>query len=93
MKTEIRPGKAPFVDKSYFPDGFTNCSFFSQQQSSQLAEYGETLVGLECGIKFPQNTEERNFVAFCRGNKSATTELERLWENYRGQIRKMQHVA
>lgn len=93
MKTEIRPGKTPFVDKSHFPEGITNCPFFSKQQAELLIQYGETLVGLECGIKFPQNMEERNFVAYCRGNKSASTELERLWEKYRGQTRKIIRVA
>lgn len=93
METEIRPGKNPYVDKSHFPEGFASNPAFTEQNAEQLMQFGETLVGLECGIKFPQNQEERNFVAFCKGNKSATTEMERLWEKYRGQIRKLRPVA
>lgn len=84
METDIHSGETTLTGQSHLTEGFANRPVFTPQKAKQLVCFRETLVSLECGIKFPQNQVEGKFVDFCRNSKSAIKEPERLWENITG---------
>lgn len=71
-----------FIDKSKFPYGFRKSGDFSISEAELLSRYGCTLADLETGVITPQSKDEENFVLFVKGQKEASTSVEKVWAKY-----------
>ena len=71
-----------FQDIANFPYGFSKSGDFTITQANMLELNGLTYLALAKGEKQPQTPLEREFVAFCQGQKDAESDHERVWKRY-----------
>lgn len=71
-----------FIDKKNFPYGFARSGEFTLQQAGLLERNGYAYSELASGTREPSDPQEQEFVRFCRGEKEAATEHEKVWQRY-----------
>ncbi|AAK03886.1 TPA: DUF413 domain-containing protein [Pasteurella multocida] len=75
-----------FFDDKNYPRGFSRHGDYTIKESQVLEQYGQAFKALESGEREPVTKEEKNFVAFCRGERPAETFFEKTWSKYRARI-------
>jgi len=73
---------AMFYDMKKFPRGFNKYGEFTKDEASLLHDYGRGLQELEKGEKKPENKQQKQFLAVCRGERKPETFLEKTWMKY-----------
>ena len=68
-----------FFDDKNYPRGFSRHGDYTIKESQVLEQYG-------------QAKEEKDFVAFCRGERAAETFFEKTWNKYRTRINTKKRV-
>lgn len=66
-----------FFDDKNYPRGFSRHGDYTIKESQVLEQYGQAFKALESGEREPVTKEEKNFVAFCRGERPAETFLRK----------------
>lgn len=83
-----------FMDKKNFPYGFARSGMFTKNQTLVLERNGVAYTELANGTRTPVTEDEKNFVAFCKGDKPAESEHEKVWKTYLSQIgRKVSYLS
>lgn len=72
-----------FMDDHHFPYGFARSGDFTIWQANLLEAHGHAYLELEQGLRQPSDQTERDFVLFCRGDKVAESDHEKVWNRYR----------
>jgi hypothetical protein len=80
-----------FTDDEHFPYGFARSGDFTIWQANLLEAYGHAFRALESGERQPESQLEIDFVAFCRGEKPAESEHEKVWKRYRRSVSEDTH--
>ncbi len=70
-----------FFDDKNYPRGFSRHGDYTIKESQVLEQYGQAFKALDLGEREPATKEEKDFVAFCRGERSAETFFEKLGIN------------
>lgn len=79
-----------FFDDRNFARGFHRSGDFTRAQAAILEAKGHTMKALHEGIQAPADEAEANFVAVCRGERTATTDIEKTWAIYLAALRRKQ---
>jgi len=74
-----------FFDNKFYPRGFSRHGDFTIKE---LERHGQAFNELDSGKRHPVTEEETQFVAVCRGERAAQTELEKIWAKYVSRIRR-----
>jgi uncharacterized protein YifE (UPF0438 family) len=77
-----------FFDPKNYPRGFSRHGDLTIKEADLLERYGNAFKELDEGKRNPVNEEEVKFVAVCRGECEAETELEKVWLKYLKHINK-----
>lgn len=77
-----------FFDNKFYPRGFSRHGDFTIKEAQLLERYGYALNELDLGKRQPVTAEEIQFVAVCRGDHQAETDLEKTWAKYVNRIRR-----
>ncbi|MGM3173489.1 DUF413 domain-containing protein [Dickeya lacustris] len=77
-----------FFDNKFYPRGFSRHGDFTIKEAQLLERYGQAFNELDTGKRQPVTDEENQFVAVCRGERAAETELEKIWAKYTARIRR-----
>jgi uncharacterized protein YifE (UPF0438 family) len=77
-----------FRDPINFPYGFVRSGEFTIEQARLLERCGEVYQALDAGTRQPQGDQEREFVAFCRGERDANSLHERVWKRYQDKVKR-----
>lgn len=80
--TDIRQGDTRFYDNVHFYRGFSKSGDFTLAEDEMLTYFGTTLLALESGQLEPESQTESDFVDMTKGNREASTKLERTWMKY-----------
>lgn len=72
-----------FFDDKNYPRGFSRHGDYTIRESQILEQYGQAFKALDNGEREPATKEEKEFVAFCRGERPAETAFEKAWYKYR----------
>ncbi len=72
-----------YFDDANFPYGFKQSGDFTRVQAEALELCGATLYALEQNKQEPLDDAQQRFVAVCRGEVPAETEIEKAWVSYR----------
>lgn len=75
-----------FFDNKHYPRGFSRHGDFTIKEAQLLERIGYALNELDLGTRAPQTEEETQFVAVCRGECQAETEVEKIWAKYSARI-------
>ncbi|HBO37176.1 MAG TPA: hypothetical protein DD638_00740 [Pasteurellaceae bacterium] len=75
-----------FFDDKNYPRGFARHGDYTINESQALEQYGQAFKALDAGIRKPATKEEKAFVAFCKGERSAETFFEKTWDKYRSRV-------
>lgn len=75
-----------FFDDINFPYGFRKSGDFIVPEANMLSAIGQRLSQLEHQVVQPENDTEKQFVQVCRGEKEASTQVERLWLKYKNLV-------
>lgn len=70
-----------FFDDKNYPRGFSRHGDYTIKESQVLEQYGQAFKALDLGEREPATKEEKDFVAFCRGERAAETFFEKLGIN------------
>ncbi len=79
-----------FVDRAHFPYGFARSGDFTKKQTALIEAHGQAYKALDSGEREAVTDEEREFVRFCRHEKAAETDHEKVWQLYRRHLGKRQ---
>lgn len=77
-----------FFDNKSYQSGFSRHGDFTIKEAQMLERYGYELNELDLGKRQPVNEEEIQFVAMCRGERDASTDMEKTWAKYVARIRR-----
>ena len=66
-----------FFDDKNYPRGFSRHGDYTIKESQVLEQYGQAFKALDLGEREPATKEEKDFVAFCRGERVAETFFEK----------------
>jgi len=77
---------AVFYDDANFPHGFNRSGDFSILESDVLHQYGRAMKALSKEERKPVTSDEKRFVAVCKGERRAESLLERTWLKYLDKI-------
>ncbi|MGL4860514.1 MAG: DUF413 domain-containing protein [Enterobacteriaceae bacterium] len=77
-----------FFDNKNYPRGFSRHGDFTIKEAQLLERVGTALNELDAGKRQPITEEETLFVATCRGERQAQTEVEKVWAKYLTRVRK-----
>ena len=69
--------------RQQFPYGLERSGEFTREQVQLIMKHGYAYEALDKNTRAPENDEEKQFVAFCRGDKEAETKHERVWKRFR----------
>ena len=72
----------PFLGEKHFPHGIARSGHFSSQQAKLLETHGYAYLALSKGERKPIDQLEKDFVAFCKGEKDAESIHEKIWQRY-----------
>ncbi len=72
-----------FFAREQFPYGLDRSGEFTRDQVQLIKAHGYAYRALDRGERQPENKEEREFVAFCHGQKTAESKHERVWNRFR----------
>lgn len=72
-----------FNDTINFPYGFNRSGHFNIRQAELLKVLGTRLRELDKGKQDATNDVEAAFIQFCKGEKTAETDVEKLWMKYK----------
>lgn len=75
-----------FWDDEHFPYGFSRSGDFTLEQAALLEQCGHAYRALANGEREPSSQEEKDFVAFCRGVKEASSGHEKAWKRYQEKV-------
>ena len=75
-----------FFDDKNYPRGFARHGDYTIKESQVLEQYGQAFKALDLGEREPATQEEKDFAAFCRGERAAETFFEKTWNKYRTRI-------
>ena len=92
MKTLSFKADKKFRDPQNFPYGFSRSGEFTREQAALLEAHGQAYKELDSAEREPVNKQEKEFVAFCRGDKPAESLHERTWERYLKKIERSQVI-
>ncbi|KGQ38694.1 hypothetical protein JP35_07635 [Gallibacterium anatis] len=81
-----------FFDDKNYPRGFARHGDYTIRESQALENHGLAFLELENGSREPVTEEEKQFVAFCRGERPAETFFEKTWAKYRARISRTKRV-
>ncbi|TDQ56377.1 hypothetical protein EDC45_1940 [Mesocricetibacter intestinalis] len=81
-----------FFDDKNYPRGFSRHGDYTIKESQALEQYGQAFKALDSGERKPVTQEEKQFVAFCRGEHPASTFFEKTWDKYRSRISNAKRV-
>ncbi|WP_432716607.1 DUF413 domain-containing protein [Haemophilus haemolyticus] len=81
-----------FFDDKNYPRGFARHGDYTIKESQVLEQYGQAFKALDLGEREPATQEEKNFAAFCRGERAAETFFEKTWNKYRTRINTKKRV-
>ena len=70
-----------FFDDKNYPRGFSRHGDYTIKESQVLEQYGQAFKALE-----------KEFVAFCRGERAPETFFEKTWNKYRTRINTTKRV-
>ena len=73
-----------FFDDKNYPRGFSRHGDYTIKESQVLEQYS--------GERKPATKEEKEFVAFCRGERAPETFFEKTWNKYRTRINTTKRV-
>ena len=68
-----------FFDDKNYPRGFA-------RHGDYTIKAAQAFRALDSGERKPSTKEEKDFVAFCRGERAAETFFEKTWQKYRNRI-------
>jgi uncharacterized protein YifE (UPF0438 family) len=71
-----------FTARECFPHGIARSGDFSLAQAKLLEQHGHAYQALQQGLRAPVNDEEAQFVEVFKGNKSASTPHELVWQRF-----------
>lgn len=77
-----------FRDPINFPYGFVRSGEFTIEQARLLERCGVVYQALDTGMRQPQDQQEQDFVAFCRGERDAISLHERVWKRYQDKVKR-----
>ncbi|EIJ68544.1 DUF413 domain-containing protein [Pasteurella bettyae] len=72
-----------FFDDKNYPRGFARHGDYTIKEAQALEQYGQAFKALDLGERDPSTAEEKQFVAFCKGERPAETFFEKTWNKYR----------
>lgn len=72
-----------FFDDKNYPRGFARHGDYTIKESQALEQYGQAFKALDSGERTPVTKEEKDFVAFCKGERQPETFFEKTWHKYR----------
>ena len=75
-----------------YPRGFSRHGDYTIKESQVLEQYGQAFKALDSGERKPATKEEKEFVAFCRGERAPETFFEKTWNKYRTRINTTKRV-
>lgn len=75
-----------FFDDKNYPRGFARHGDYTIREAQTLEQYGQAFSELDLGSREPATEEEKQFVAFCHGERAAETFFEKTWNKYRTSI-------
>lgn len=75
-----------FFDNKNYPRGFSRHGDFTIKEAQLLERYGYAFNELDLGNREPVTTEEKQFVAVCRGQAEASSAEEKIWLKYMARI-------
>ena len=75
-----------FFDDKNYPRGFARHGDYTIKEAQALEQHGQAFRALDAGERKPETQEEKDFVAFCRGERVAETFFEKTWQKYRNRI-------
>ena len=81
-----------FFDDKNYPRGFSRHGDYKIKESQVLEQYGQAFKALDSGERKPTTKEEKEFVAFCRGERVPETFFEKTWNKYRTRINTTKRV-
>ena len=81
-----------FFDDKNYPRGFSRHGDYTIKESQVLEQYGQAFKALDSGERKPATKEEKEFVAFCRGERAPETFFEKTWNKYRTRINTTKRV-
>ncbi|MDF7666408.1 DUF413 domain-containing protein [Orbaceae bacterium ESL0727] len=77
-----------FFDNKNYPRGFSRHGDFTIKEAQLLEKYGCSFRDLDAETRKPVSTEEKSFVAVCKGKKEPVTDCEKVWIKYLARINK-----
>jgi len=95
-KSDPTEGFSPgpiFYDTRKFPRGFNKYGEFTKDEANLLHAYGHELNDLEKGQKKPENKLQKQFLAVCRGERTAETTIEKTWMKYLDRLNRKPKVV
>ncbi|WP_439234630.1 DUF413 domain-containing protein [Lonepinella koalarum] len=81
-----------FFDDKNYPRGFARHGDYTIKESQALEQYGQAFKALDEGSRTAKTADEKNFVAFCRGERPAETFFEKTWNKYRSRVNTIKRV-
>lgn len=81
-----------FFDDKNYPRGFSRHGDYTIRESQVLENHGLAFLELENGTRKAKTEEEKQFVAFCKGERPAETLFEKTWDKYRSRINQKRRV-
>ena len=66
-----------FLTTKNYPRGFSRHGDYTIKESQVLEQYGQAFKALDSGERKPATKEEKEFVAFCRGERAPETFFEK----------------
>lgn len=79
-----------FFDDRNFPRGFHRSGDFTRAQATILEASGVVLKALHEGSMEPRDEAEARFVAVCKGEQKAESDVEKSWVIYLAALRRKQ---
>ena len=71
-----------FYADNHFAHGIDRCGEFTKEQTDLLIEHGYAYQEIANRKRKPQNAEESQFLAFCEGERQASTKHEKAWSAF-----------
>ncbi|TCP96237.1 hypothetical protein EDC44_10558 [Cricetibacter osteomyelitidis] len=81
-----------FFDDKNYPRGFSRHGDYTIREAQTLEERGQAFSELDLGLRQAQTDEEKQFVSFCRGERTPETFFEKTWNKYRTSISTVKRV-
>ena len=79
-------GVRSFWGEEFFPYGLSRSGEFTCQQVALLQAHGHAYERLANGSRAARTDLEREFVAFCNGERDAQSPHEKAWARYRDKV-------